>query len=175
MLEFNPIAIAFLGFLIGERLFELVIAGRNTRRALARGAVEAGAGHYPLILALHVAWLVAICSAGFDRAPSWPMLAIFAALQVFRVWTVVSLGEHWTTRIIVDDAPLVVSGPFRWFRHPNYMVVVGEIFVAPMVLGLWQIAVVFSILNALMLAIRIGTEDRALAHKRAGKLDKADA
>ncbi len=175
MPELNPIAVAFLGFLIGERLLELVIAGRNTRRALARGAVEVGASHYPLIIALHVAWLVAICAAGYDRTPSWPMLAVFAALQVFRAWTIASLGEHWTTRIIVDDAPLVVSGPFRWFRHPNYMVVVGEIFVAPMVLGLWWIAVVFSILNALVLAVRIGTEERALTHKRARKLDKAGA
>lgn len=155
-------AALFIGFLIFQRLAELVIARRNTARLLARGAVEHGAAHYPVIVALHVAWLGAIALLGWGHAvrPLW--LGLFVLLQGLRVWILATLGERWTTRIIVPAEPLVRRGPFRWLRHPNYTLVVAEIFVAPMVLGLTWVALLFTVLNALVLRIRIRAENRAL-------------
>lgn len=158
----QPGALAFILFLILQRLTELAIARRNTRRLLARGAVEHGVGHYPLIVLLHVCWLLAIAVLGRNNPVHLPWLALFALLQLARIWVLVSLGPRWTTRIIVLDAPLVKRGPYRLIRHPNYAVVVAEIFVAPMVLGLWQVALLFTVLNAAVLAIRIRSESRAL-------------
>ncbi|MCG6858762.1 MAG: hypothetical protein LJE67_11935 [Salaquimonas sp.] len=162
MPEADPAAIGFIAFLIAQRLSELVISRRNNARAFARGGVEAGAGHYPFIIVLHTVWLVAIAATGWDKPVHWPMLGLFAVLQIMRISAMLSLGERWTTRIIVEDRPLVRTGLYRWFRHPNYMVVVAEMVVAPMVLGLLWITIVFSILNAVMLAIRIRAEDKAL-------------
>ena len=162
MAEVHPPALAFIAFLLLQRGAELVLARRNTRRLLARGAVEHGAAHYPLIVALHAAWLLAICIGGWSRPVSPGWLAAFAVLQLCRLWVLASLGPRWTTRIIVLDEPLVRRGPYRWMAHPNYAVVVAEIAVAPLVLGLWPVAVAFSILNALVLAIRIRAEARAL-------------
>jgi len=155
-------ALAFIAFLLLRRGTELVIARRNTRRLLARGAVEHGAGHYPLIVAMHAAWLLAIAVLGWSNPIHLGWLAAFAVLQVLRLWVLVSLGSRWTTRIIVLDEPLVARGPYRWVSHPNYMVVIAEIIVAPMVLGLWPVAAVFTILNALILRIRIREEARVL-------------
>jgi methyltransferase len=115
---------------------------------------------------LHAAWLLAICLWGWSRPISLGWLALFAVLQLCRFWVLASLGARWTTRIIVLDEPLVRRGPYRWVAHPNYAVVVAEIFVAPMVLGLWPVALVFSILNALVLSIRIRAEARALGPHR---------
>ncbi|SDL88564.1 isoprenylcysteine carboxyl methyltransferase family protein [Paracoccus chinensis] len=159
-------AALFIAFLVLERLAELVIARRNTRRLLARGAVEHGAAHYPLIVALHTAWLVSIAVFGWGQPvqPGW--LAAFVVLQLFRLWILGTLGPRWTTRIIVLDEPLVRRGPFRVLRHPNYTLVVLEIAVAPMVLGLAWVALVFSVLNAALLAIRIRAENAALAPLR---------
>lgn len=162
----HPAALAFIAFLLLQRGAELVLARRNTRRLLARGAVEHGAGHYPLIVALHAAWLLAICLWGASRPVSPGWLAAFALLQLGRFWVLASLGPRWTTRIIVLPQPLVARGPFRWLRHPNYTVVVAEIAVAPMVLGLVWVAVVFSVLNALVLWVRIRAENAALASLR---------
>lgn len=155
-------ALAFIAFLLLQRGAELVLARRNTRRLLARGAVEHGAGHYPLIVAMHAAWLLAIAVLGWSNPVHLGWLAAFAVLQILRVWVLLSLGSRWTTRIIVLDEPLVARGPYRWVSHPNYMVVIAEIVVAPMVLGLWPVAAVFTILNALMLRVRIREEARAL-------------
>lgn len=155
-------ALAFIAFLLLQRGAELVLARRNTRRLLARGAVEHGAGHYPLIVAMHAAWLLAIAVLGWSNPVHLGWLAAFAVLQILRVWVLLSLGSRWTTRIIVLDEPLVARGPYRWVSHPNYMVVIAEIVVAPMVLGLWPVAAVFTILNALMLRVRIRKEARAL-------------
>lgn len=151
-----------LGFLALQRLGELLIARANTRALLAAGAREAGAGHYPFVVALHAAWLAALASFGHDAAVSLPWLGVFILLQGLRVWILTTLGRRWTTRIIVTDAPLVARGPFRWMRHPNYALVVVEIFVAPMTLGLLWVALIFSALNAAMLAVRIRAEDAAL-------------
>lgn len=158
----------FLGFIILQRLSELVIAKRNTARLLARGAYEVGAGHYPVMVAMHSAWILCLIVFGYDQSVAFGWLAVFAVLQVLRVWILGSLGRRWTTRIIILEEPLVVRGPFKYLSHPNYMLVVAEIIVAPLVLGLVWVAVVFTVLNAAMLWVRIGVEHRALAPLRAG-------
>lgn len=156
---------ALLAFIIVQRLAELLWAERNTRRLRARGAVEAGARHYPVIVALHVVWLAALAvfvPAG--AAASWPLLALFVALQVARLWTVASLGERWTTRVIaLPGPPLIRRGPYRWLRHPNYLIVAAEIVVVPAIFGAWWIAAIFGLLNAVVLCHRVRVEVRALA------------
>ena len=156
----------FLGFLVLQRLSELVIARRNTARLMARGAREVGAGHYPVMVAMHASWLVLLVVFGLGAPVSLPWLAAFAVLQAFRLWILGTLGGRWTTRVIVLDEPLVARGPFRWVRHPNYVLVCAEIVVAPMVLGLWWIALVYTALNAAMLWVRIRAEEGALAPMR---------
>ena len=159
-------AILFLGFIIVQRLSELVIAKRNTAQLMAKGAYEVGAGHYPVMVAMHSAWIVCLVVFGWDQPVALGWLALFAVLQVFRLWILSSLGGRWTTRIIILEEPLVTRGPFKVFSHPNYMLVVAEIIVAPMVLGLWWVAALFTVLNAGMLWVRIGVEHRALAPLR---------
>ncbi len=158
-------AILFLSFIVLQRLVELAIARRNTARLLARGAVEAGASHYPLIVALHTAWILALIWFGWQAPVSLFWLVIYAVLQLFRVWILVSLGARWTTRIILIDEPLVRRGPYRFMNHPNYVLVVAEIFVAPVVLGLVWVAIIFTLLNALVLWLRISVEHKALYGK----------
>jgi methyltransferase len=155
-------ALWFIGFVATQRLGELVLARHNTARLLARGAREIGAGHYPAIVAMHASWLLAIAVLGWNQPVSLPWLAAYAVLQGFRVWILASLGSRWTTRIIVLDEPLVVRGPYRFVPHPNYMLVVAEIIVTPMVLGLTWVAAVFTLLNAAVLYVRISTEHKAL-------------
>jgi methyltransferase len=157
----------FLGFIIVQRLSELVIAKRNTARLLTKGAYEVGASHYPVMVGMHSAWISCLIIFGFDESVAFGWLALFAVLQIFRLWVLGSLGIRWTTRIIILEEPLVVRGPFKYFSHPNYMLVVAEIIVAPMVLGLVWVAVVFTVLNAAMLWVRIGVEHKALAPLRA--------
>lgn len=151
-----------------QRLLELVYAARNTKALKARGGIEVGAGHYPLIVLVHAGWLAALLFfVPADAFVSWPLLAIFIVLQGLRVWVVTSLGPYWTTRIItVPGAPLRRRGPYRFMRHPNYAVVAGEIFVLPLAFGAWQIALLFSLLNALVLAWRIHMEESANRDRR---------
>ena len=157
------LAVLVLALVTLERLAELVWAQRNTRRLLARGARESGAGHYPLIVALHAAWLAGLWLWGRDRAVSAPWLVVFAVLQAGRLWVLATLGERWTTRIIVlPGEPLVRRGPYRLMPHPNYAVVVGEILMLPLALGLPVYGVIFSVLNAAVLFVRIRAETRAL-------------
>ncbi|WP_346328960.1 isoprenylcysteine carboxylmethyltransferase family protein [Iodidimonas sp. SYSU 1G8] len=147
-----------------QRLAELVLARRNTARLMAQGAIEASPGHYPLIVLLHGAWLAGLwyLAVGQDVNVGW--LAVFAALQALRVWVLVTLGPRWTTRIIIlPGAPLVRKGPYRFLSHPNYCVVAGEMLVLPLVFGLLWYGVVFSLLNAAILAVRISAENKALA------------
>lgn len=157
----------FLGFIIIQRLSELVIAKRNTAALLAKGAYEVGASHYPVMVAMHSTWIACLLIFGYDNSIAYGWLAVFAVLQVFRVWILGSLGSRWTTRIIILEEPLVVRGPFKYVAHPNYMLVVAEIIVAPMVLGLTWVALLFTVLNAAMLWVRIGVEHKALAPLRA--------
>lgn len=155
--------IVILALVTLERIGELWLARRNTRRLIAQGAQEHGARHYPLIVALHAAWLAALWWLAPPRAiePRW--LALFFLIEIGRIWVLSSLGERWTTRIIVlPDAPLLERGPYRWIHHPNYLVVASEILVLPLAFGLWIVALVFSALNAAMLAFRIRQENRAL-------------
>jgi methyltransferase len=155
--------IVILAFVTLERLFELALARNNTRRLLHRGAREHGRGHYPLIVAVHVLWLVALWVAARSRPIDGFWLAVFVLLEVGRVWVLATLGRRWTTRIIVDpNEELVESGPYRFVNHPNYWVVIGEIAVLPLVFGLWQVSLVFTLLNAAVLTVRIREENRAL-------------
>jgi methyltransferase len=166
-----------VGLVALQRLGELVVATRNTRTLLNRGGVEHGARHYPLIVLLHAAWLVALLFLVPADAPiSWFWLAVFLLLQALRLWVVASLGPYWTTRIItLPEAPLVRRGPYRFLRHPNYVVVAAEIAVLPLVFGAWRIALVFSLLNAAMLAWRIHIEEQALAQRRTRNIESTHA
>ena len=163
------IAYVVLGLVAVQRLAELALANRNTAALKARGAVEVGAAHYPLVVGLHAAWLVAI-AAFLPQPPSvhWPLLGLFLCLQALRVWVLASLGPYWTTRIItLPGAPLVRRGPYRFLRHPNYLVVAAEIAVLPLVFGETAVAVAFSAVNAAVLFWRIRQEESALAARRA--------
>lgn len=148
-----------------QRLAELAVARRNTRRLLARGAREAGHRHYPVLVVLHAAWLVSLFALVPPQAPVQPwLLGGFAVLQLGRVWVIASLGGRWTTRIVVlPSAPLVRRGPYRWLRHPNYLIVALEIAVLPAAFGAWDLAMVFGALNGAALAWRIRAENAALA------------
>ncbi len=157
----------FLGFIIVQRLSELAIAKRNTARLLAKGGYEVGASHYPVMVAMHSAWIACLVIFGYDNTVASGWLALFAVLQALRIWILISLGGRWTTRIIILEEPLVTRGPFKYVSHPNYMLVVAEIIVAPMVLGLVWVAVVFTVLNAAMLWVRMRVEHKALAPLRA--------
>ena len=152
-----------LAFVTLQRLGELWLSNRNTRRLLARGAIEHAPGHYPLIVAVHAFWLAALWWLAPRRPVDAFWLAFFVLIELGRIWVLASLRNRWTTRIIVlPGAQLVRRGPYRWINHPNYWVVTGEIAVLPLVFGLWKTALVFSILNAAVLAVRITRENRAL-------------
>jgi methyltransferase len=156
-------AIAILAFVTLQRLSELMIARQNTARLLAMGAQEYAPGHYPLIVAVHTGWLAALWWLAPGQAIHWPLIALFVLLQLGRIWILRTLGPRWTTRIIIlPGAPLVTSGPFRFVSHPNYLVVIGEIAVLPLAFGLWEVALIFTLLNAAVLAIRISAENKAL-------------
>jgi methyltransferase len=150
-----------------QRAGELVIARRNTQRLIARGAVEIAAGHYPLVVAVHAGWLISLWLFGRDQPVNAIALAAYLLLQGLRGWVFWTLGARWTTRIIVIPGETLVSaGPYRYLSHPNYAVVTGEIAVLPLVLYLPWLAAIFTVLNAVMLAIRIRAENRALAALR---------
>jgi methyltransferase len=157
-----------VGLVASQRLLELLYSRRNERRLLARGAVERGSGHYPVIVAVHSLWLVSTLVEGLLRGPEppawWPMpLVAFLLVQTLRYWAILSLGENWNTRVlVVPGGKLVRRGPYRYFPHPNYVVVAVEILTVPLIFGAWITAVVFSLLNAALLYLRIRTENRAL-------------
>ncbi len=159
-------AVGLLLFVTLQRLGELALAKRNTERLIAAGAYEAGSGHYIFIVALHTLWLIGLWLFVVVYNPpvdiAW--VIIFLALQLLRVWVIASLGPRWTTRIIVTPgAKPVNTGPYRVLSHPNYAVVVGEIFALPMAFGMVGFAILFSVLNAIVLFIRIREEDQALS------------
>jgi methyltransferase len=161
-------AALILGLVTAQRLGELVLARRNTRRLLAQGAHEVGAAHYPLIVALHAVWLLGLWYLAVYQLPAgqsvnlfW--LLLFVVLQLARVWVIASLGGRWTTRIIIlPGATLVRRGPYRFLSHPNYWVVAGELLVLPLVFGLAWYGLVFTLLNAAVMWIRIRAEAAAL-------------
>jgi methyltransferase len=157
-------ALALLGFLTLQRAVELAIATRNTKRLLARGAYEVGADHYPVMVALHATWLATLWWFGHGNALVFPFVVAFVLLQLGRVWVLATLGARWTTRIIIvpEERP-VTRGPFRFVRHPNYLVVALELPCVSLALGLVWHALLFGALNLAMLAWRIRTENRAFA------------
>lgn len=151
-----------------QRLLELRLSRRNERRLRAKGAIERGAGHYPAMVAIHVLWLASTLVEGLVRGPQipawWPVpLAAFVLVQPLRYWAILSLGENWNVRVlVVPGRKLVMSGPYRYFPHPNYVVVAVEVLSFPLIFGAWLTAVVFSALNAAFLYVRIREEERAL-------------
>lgn len=151
-------------FLLVQRLAELALARSNTRRLRRAGGVEFGAAHYPFMVALHVTWLAGLWLLGHDRPidPSW--LSLFVLLQAGRVWVIASLGRRWTTRVIVlpGTEPLA-RGPYRFVKHPNYLIVALEVAVVPLVLDLPLFALIFTLANGAILAVRMSVENRALA------------
>jgi methyltransferase len=162
---------AILGFVLLQRAAELGFAAINTRHLRAQGAVEIDARGYPWFVLLHGAWLASLfLLVPPDVAPSWPLLAVFAALQLGRMWVIATLGRRWTTRIMVlPGEKLAEGGPYRYLRHPNYAVVVGEIAVLPLAFGALAIALVFSAANLALILRRIAIEDRALDVRSSGR------
>jgi methyltransferase len=166
-LHLDPLAVTVLALVTAQRLAELVYSRFNEERLKRSGGVEHGASHYPAIVALHAAWLAGLWIAAIGTQPSYGWLAIFLVLQVLRVWVLSTLGPRWTARVIVlpGKAP-IRRGPYRFLSHPNYAVVAAEIFVLPMAFGLAAFALVFSALNAAVLAVRIRSENAALLPTR---------
>ena len=152
-----------------ERVAELVVSRRNAAWSLARGGVESGRGHFPFMVVLHTGLLVGVLAEVWlaDRPflpwLGWPALALALASQGLRWWCITTLGHRWNTRVIVvPGLPLVTGGPYRWFSHPNYVAVVVEGVVLPLVHTAWLTAVVFTLLNAALLTVRLRVENRAL-------------
>lgn len=163
-----------------QRLLELVVSRRNTRRALARGAVEAGREHYRWMVALHATFLAAcVAETWLLRRPwipalGWAMVAVLAAASAVRYWVIVTLAGRWTTRVVYvpGDHP-VTNGPFRWMRHPNYLVVSVEMAALPLVHTAWITALVYGLMNAGLLRRRIAVEE-ALLRKLAWRARRGD-
>lgn len=157
-----------LGLVAAQRLWELSLADRNTSRLLAEGAVEVGSGHYPLFIGLHASWLAAIAIlTPWTMVPNPWWLSIYVGLQFGRFWVIATLGRFWTTRIItLPGAPLKTRGPYRFMRHPNYVIASLEILVLPLAFGQVWIALVWSAANAPLVAWRIRVEDGALQDRR---------
>ena len=158
-------------FAVGvERLAELVLAQRNMAWSRARGGVEIGAGHYPVMVILHLALLVGcvveviVMQRPFIPALAWPMLALVVAAQGFRWWCITTLGRQWNTRVVViPGAPRIDGGPYRWISHPNYVAVAVEGLALPLVHSAWVTALAFTTLNAALLSTRVSVENSALA------------
>jgi methyltransferase len=153
-----------LAYITVQRVTELWWAKQNETRLFAAGGVQYGKTHLPLIVLLHAAWMLGLWLLAYDRPVNLFYLALFAVLQLMRFWVLLTLGRRWTIRIIVlPGERLITRGPYRYLHHPNYAVVTGEIAVVPLALGLPIYALVFSVLNAIVLAIRIPEENAALA------------
>jgi methyltransferase len=165
----------FLALLVGERALELRLSARHARRAFERGGVEVGQRHFGVMKALHTAFFAGCVLEvwGLDRpflpALAAPMLGLALAAQALRWWAVISLGPAWNVRVIVvPGTPLVTRGPYRYLRHPNYLAVVLEGIAVPLIHTAWLTALSFSIANAALLAVRIRSEEQALARLGVG-------
>lgn len=160
----------FISFLILQRLSELFIARRNEKWLLSQGAVQYGQSHYPFMIAMHTSFLVSLILEYLYRggtAISWTFLAIFLAVLLFKFWALSSLGKYWNTKIYrVPGVYPVKRGPYKFLKHPNYMEVVCEIAFIPLVFHLYYTAIIFTVLNAAMLTVRIREENRVWADAR---------
>ena len=169
MSKTDTIALLIVTAVIIQRLYELVLANKNTQALLSQGAFETGQKHYPLIVLLHAGWISSILIwiiMGYASL-NGVFLGLYVLLQPLRLWVLKTLGKYWTTRvIIVPGRDLIKTGPYRWFKHPNYMTVICEIAILPLAFGAIEIAVIFSILNAIILSHRIKVENASLnSHK----------
>jgi methyltransferase len=168
-------ALALLAFLTAQRSIELVLARRNTRALLARGAYESSAEHYPVMVALHATWLSTLWLLGRKRPAHGGFIAAFGMLQLARLWVLRTLGPRWTTRIIIlPGAARITGGPYRFLRHPNYVVVAFELPCVSLALGLRAHAALFGAANLAILAWRIRAEDRAYREASAADASAAD-
>ena len=165
-----------------ERLAELIVSKRNATWSFERGGVESGRGHYPVMVALHSGFLVAMLVEAWIRRPevpaalAWSMLLLVATAQALRWWCIATLGHRWNTRVIVvPGLPPVTGGPYRLMPHPNYVAVVIEGAALPLVHAAWITALVFTVANAALLAVRIRVEDAALATLPPDRPGTADA
>jgi methyltransferase len=161
--------LGFLGLLALERFGELFLSRRNAKLARAAGAVEAGRGHYPAMVAFHTLFLVScgleviLVPRSFPGALGWAAFGLALLAQGLRYWAVACLGARWNTRVLVwPGVPPVTSGPYRFLRHPNYLAVVVEMAAVPLVYGAWATAAIFSLGNLVLLSIRIRSEEQAL-------------
>lgn len=152
-----------LGLVSAERIGELLVSRANTARLLAKGGREVGANHYPLIVSVHVVWMVGLWWWAPHNPVNWVFLALYLVLQGFRAWILGTLGRRWTTRVVVvPGETLVARGPYKYLNHPNYVLIVCEIACLPLVFGLWEFALIFSVLNGILLWWRIRVENAAL-------------
>ena len=162
--------VILLGLVTAQRLGELVYARANETRLKAAGGVEVGAAHYPLIVAMHAAWLLTLWTLGWDRPLVWIWTLVYVLLQVARGWVLGSIGRRWTTRVfVVPGETLVKRGPYRVISHPNYAVVSAEMFVLPLAVGLPWVSLGFGVLNLCVLGWRIRVENAALAAMTRGR------
>lgn len=158
--------IIFIVFVIAQRLLELVVAKRNEAWARGQGAVEYGQGHYPFIVALHTCFIISMIVEYFSWGGSFSVvfLVLFLLLISLKVWALSSLGKYWNTKILrIPNSTFIKKGPYKYFKHPNYFIVICEIIVIPMVFGLYLTAIIFTLLNAVMLTVRIREEERVWA------------
>jgi len=156
----------FISFIVLLRIGELILAKSNERWLVQHGAVEYGRRHYPYIVALHVCFLASLLleyHAQQTHIYSAFLLVVYFLLLGFKTWVIASLGKYWNTKIFhIAGVALVKKGPYKYFTHPNYLVVIVEIAIIPLAFHLYYTAIIFSILNMLMLFVRIREENRAL-------------
>jgi len=156
--------ILFIGFVIVARLIELRVAARNEKWLRKNGAIEYGQNHYPYIVALHTFFFLSMIIEYIMRGGAiinYMFLVAFLVLIAFKIWTISSLGKYWNTKILrVPNSIFIKKGPYKYFRHPNYFIVICEIIVIPMVFGLYYTAIIFTILNSIMLSVRIKAEEK---------------
>ena len=161
--------LTFIGLLVVERLGELALSARNARRVMARGGKELGQRHFRVMTVLHTAFLVScvaevlLLPRPFPGALGWTAFGVALLAQAIRYWAIFTLGDRWNTRIIfLPGAEPVTSGPYRYMRHPNYLAVILELAAVPLIHGAYLTAIVFTLLNAVMLLVRIRAEEAAL-------------
>ena len=158
--------ILFICFVISQRLIELIIAKKNEKWVRSRGALEYGQNHYPFIILLHTMFIISMVIEYFWRSGIFTsiLLWLFFVLEILKAWIISSLGKYWNTKILrVPRSLFVKKGPYKLFKHPNYFIVICEIIIIPMVFNLYLTAIIFTILNAIMLAVRIREEEKVWA------------